>query len=198
MKFFKNNSYDIVKLFVNQMGIAIFSLVLYTAVDAGFTNNSGLKLSLKVSLSVFSTLFYFALLYTVAWDFGAKDRVKIDSGKHEIPRLQGVYLALSANAINFLLAAISVASIALYMTTSAEWLYTTFGISNLFMRFILSAYLGMIQGMTSSLSGNIDFLYESIAYFAAPALSVAVTTFGYYMGCANKRLFSPSKPSSGK
>ena len=32
MKFFKENSYDIVKLFINQIGITIFSFMLYTAV----------------------------------------------------------------------------------------------------------------------------------------------------------------------
>ena len=60
MKFFKDNSYDIIKLYINQIGIAIFSLVLYTAI--GFLEDAGLNLKLRVVLSVFATLFYFALI----------------------------------------------------------------------------------------------------------------------------------------
>ena len=193
MRFFKNNSYDIVKLFINQIGITIFSLVLYTAV--GFVEDKSLALSLKSALSAFSMLFYFALIYTVSWEFGAKDKVKIDSGRYKIPKLQGLYLGLAANAVNFILAGIAVASIAVYMLSSAEWLFTIFGIVNIIMRFLLSAYLGLIQGMTASFAGNVDFLYESIAYLAFPLLAVAVTVFGYYMGKNDRRIFSSSKPA---
>ena len=34
MRFFKSNSYDIVKLYINQIGISIFSLFLYFAVES--------------------------------------------------------------------------------------------------------------------------------------------------------------------
>ena len=61
MKFFKENSYDIVKLFIYQMGITIFSLVLYTAASA--VEDAALKLKLRIILSVFATLFYFALSF---------------------------------------------------------------------------------------------------------------------------------------
>lgn len=43
MKIFKENSYDIVKLYVNQIGIMIFSMLLYTAV--GSFENESLSLS---------------------------------------------------------------------------------------------------------------------------------------------------------
>ncbi len=191
MKFLKENSYDIVRLFINQVGITIFSLVLYTALSS--IEDLGLHITLKVLVSVFSTCFYFVLLYTVSWDYGAKDKVRIDSGRYQISKFKGLYLGLLANAVNFILSALAIASIAIYIKTSAEWLFTAFGIINLIMRFFLSAYLGMIQGMTASLSGNVDYLCESFAYFAFPFLAVFVVVFGYAMGMKNKRIFSSNK-----
>ena len=60
MKFLKENSYDIVKLFINQIGIAIFSTVLYTAV--GDIEDVALRSGIRIAISAFAMLFYFALL----------------------------------------------------------------------------------------------------------------------------------------
>ena len=72
MKFLKENSYDILRLYINQIGITIFSLVLYFSV--GMLDDKVLSLRLKIAISVFAMLFFFALLYTAAWDWGAKDK----------------------------------------------------------------------------------------------------------------------------
>ena len=171
MKFFKDNSYDIVRLFINQVGITIFSLVLYTAV--GFVEDSKLSLTLKVVLSIFSTAFYFSLLYTVAWDYGS-------------------------NALNFFLTGLCSLSIGIYMLNNQDWLFTAFGILNLIMRFILAMYLGMIQGLTSGLAGNVDYLCESLAYVIFPLFAVFFVAFGYSMGLKNKRLFSSARGPMGQ
>jgi FtsH-binding integral membrane protein len=103
MKFVKENSYDIVKLIINQIGITIFSLVLlFTA------NGANLPPVFKPLFSVFSTLFYFALLYTVAWEFGAKDKIKIDSGRYSATKAKGLFLGLWANCVNIFLAILNI------------------------------------------------------------------------------------------
>ena len=187
MKFIKENSYDIVKLIINQVGITIFSLVLlFTA------NGANLPPVFKPLFSVFSTLFYFALLYTVAWEFGAKDKIKIDSGRYSASKAKGFFLGLVANAVNIFLALISVISMAVYMLTSVQWLADVFGVVNLIMRFLLAMYVGMIQSLTASLSGNIDFLCESVAYLVFPLIASAVVAFGYFMGAKDLRIFSSS------
>ena len=81
MKFFKENSYDIVKLLINQIGIAIFSMTLYFSI--ALIEDANLKSTLNLLVSIFSTLFYYALIYTAAWEFGAKDKIRIDGGKME-------------------------------------------------------------------------------------------------------------------
>ena len=79
MKIFKENSYDIVRLYINQLGIMIFSMLLYTAV--GSFENESLSTSLSVFVSIFSTCFYLALIYYMMWEIGAKDKIRIDGGR---------------------------------------------------------------------------------------------------------------------
>jgi hypothetical protein len=76
------------------------------------------------------------------------------------------------------------------MLTNAQWLADMFGIANLIMRFLLSMYVGMIQSMTSALTGNMDFLVESILYLVFPLVAVGVVGFGYFMGAKDLRIFS--------
>ena len=61
MRFFRDNSDSIVKLYINQIGVAIFSMFLYTA--AGALSVGGIaSLLIKVGISVFAVLFYFSLI----------------------------------------------------------------------------------------------------------------------------------------
>ena len=193
MKFIKENSYDIVKLIINQVGITIFSLVLlFTAQGAN------LPAVFKPIFSVFSTLFYFALLYTVSWEFGAKDKIRIDAGRYSASKGKGILLGLAANAFNILLGIVSIVSMVIHMMTNAQWLADLFGVANILMRFILAMYIGMIQSMTTALSGNVDFLVESILYLVFPLVAVAVVGFGYFMGAKDLRIFSSTVKNNVK
>ena len=61
MKIFKENSYDIVRLYVNQLGIMIFSMLLYSAV--GSFENESLSSALSVFVSIFSVCFCNRIFY---------------------------------------------------------------------------------------------------------------------------------------
>ena len=197
MKFLKENSYDVVRLFINQVGITIFALVLYTAV--GFVEDAQLSRSIKVALSLFATLFYFVLIYTVSWEYGAKDKVRIDTGKLKDDRFKGVKYGLFANLINIILALVSVITLGSYMISGSDGMFTVFGIVNMFMRFIMAMYIGMLQGVfaawNSTETQNLYFLGQSIGYIVFPFIAAGVVVFGYGMGKRNKRIFPSSKPT---
>ncbi len=189
MKFLKENSYDIVRLYINQIGITIFSLVLYAAV--GFAKDSDLKLELRIVLSVLSTLFYLALIYTAAWEYGAKDKIKIDSGKLKRTPAKGTLLSLAANLPNFIFAGIAIIFMLVYMSGGSEGFFTAFGVFNLIIRFCSAMYLGIVQGVFSSMTdGNLLWLLESVGFFVLPLLAVAVTQLGYSFGVRNFRMLS--------
>lgn len=200
MKLIKDNSYEIVRLYINQIGITIFSLVLYTAI--GFVEDADLNFKIRIILSVFATLFYFALIYSAAWEYGAKDKIRIDTGKISPVRAKGLVMSLVANLPNFLLAASAVLCMVVYTNTAAEGFYTAFGVLNLIMRFCSAMYLGIIQGIFSFITDvNSAYLWQSVGFFALPLLSVAVTHLAYTLGTKDVRilsLFSSRSSSSGK
>ena len=197
MKFLKQNSYDIVKLFVNQMGIMIFSLVLYTAVSIDGIG-ADLHLTLKILVSVFATLFYFALIYTAAWDMGAKDIIRIEGGRAERVPFKGGILSLVANFPNFILTAVALIVVLCSDAELAVDLPGAFATLNLIFRFLLSMYTGIIQGIFDFLpaASSVKFLYETVGFLVLPLLSVGVTQLGYAFGMRGIRIFgfvSPKK-----
>ena len=195
MKFIKENSYDIVKLFINQVGITIFSFMLYTAV--AMIENEGLFLKVNVFVSLFAIIFYFVLIYTAAWDIGAKDKIRIDSGKYSPTPLKGAKMALVANLPNFLLAGLAVAFMGIYMASGTEWFYSSFFLLNMLIRFICAMFLGVIQGIFSFLATTDPesasfcpyYFWQAVAYFVAPFISVLVTHLGYKMGTLERKIF---------
>ena len=74
-EFFKRYSYESVHLFLNQVAIGLFGLVL--ALAAGMAESS----TLRTVTSVFAILFFLFLQFSCTWRVGAEDRVSIDLGK---------------------------------------------------------------------------------------------------------------------
>ncbi len=194
MRFLKENSYDIVKLYINQVGMTIFSLVLYFSVTSLADNpdSAGLYTKLKIGISVFAMLFFFALLYTAAWDWGANDKIRIDAGKIKKNIGKGALIATLANALNFILAGGCV--ISELIVKNGEGL-----ISQLFRPIFLltnAMYIGIVQGLFSSADNAI--LFESIGYFIAPTLAILATHVGYVFGMKYIKIFPTSAKKSQK
>lgn len=97
-KFFSKYSYDCVKLFLNQIAISMFGLVL--ALASGMARNS----VLQITTSICAIIFYLFLEYTVAWTVGAKDRISIDLGKEKRNLWVPVKLWLLSNSLNLIVA----------------------------------------------------------------------------------------------
>ena len=74
MRFWKENSYFINRLIVTHIGMSVFGFVLLLA-----TNQLGPLPMLLASL--FSTVFYGALVYATLWEKGAKDKTAVDAGR---------------------------------------------------------------------------------------------------------------------
>ena len=193
MKFFKENSYDIVRLFINQIGITIFSMILYTAVGMTSIEESSM-LGINVALSVFATLFYFALLYTIAWDWGAKDKIRIDGGRMEPVRLKGARMSFWANIPNFVLTFICVLTFSIYLIAGSEAAYSVSFVFNAIVRLSMSMYLGILMGIFNALKSNTDMYYfiQAIGYFVIPFFAIAVTQIGYNLGLKEKKIFGAS------
>ena len=201
MSIFKNNLYDIVKLYINQLGITIFSVFLYTAIptDPDFPFDT-----LRIVVSVFSILFYLVLIYNVVWEIGAKDRIRIDSKGCEPQPLKGMVMGLFANLPNLVLASFATLFCLLYVTGGVEWASSVFVVLFVIVRFHAAMYMGLIQGVTPAAPGGAasmevfgDALMESVWFIILPLVAVALTQLSYWLGTKEFKLFgflSSSKP----
>jgi len=194
MRIFRENSYDIVRLYINQIGITIFSMFLYTA--AAMVDDDELFLTLRICVSIFSVLFYLSLLHNVVWEIGATDKIRIDSGKLDPQPMKGAVMALFANVPNFLLAFLAIVFVSIFMLSGAEWSYSVFVVIFTILRFHTSMYMGIIQGVTPA-TPDVgatavdlgDCLLESALFLVMPLIAVAVTQLSYHLGMKEKKLF---------
>jgi hypothetical protein len=193
MKFFKDNSYDIVRLFINQCGITIFALVLYF--PFGTFEDKAFGANMQTAVSVLATAFYLFLLYSAAWEFGSVDRMRSDSGKISLNRFKGTIMSLVANIPNFLIAGGALVSILIAGSTQSDVAYTVFGILNTLMRFLSAMYIGVLRGLFDFLSSdNVAYLTsQTIGYLVLPLLSVIVVSIGYVVGTHQFKVFASKK-----
>ena len=202
MSFFKKNSYDIVKLYINQIGIAIFSTILYTAI--GGLDSGNVVSGLNIGISIFAAAFYFVLLYTVSWEYGAKDKSGVDSSKLSLDKFKGVKLGLFAAIPNFVFSVIALVCTIIYRTTLSTVAGSILAITNFVIRMTMSMYLGIINEIFGSfLATDLPmatpaFLYQTIAFAFTPLLAVAVIHVGYLLGLKNIRIFGSLSSKSGK
>ena len=96
--FFKRYSYESVHLFLNQVAIGLFGLVL--ALAAGMNGSA----TLRTVTSVFAIVFFLFLQFSSVWRVGAEDRVSVDIGKRRADLSVPVKMWLLANSLNLLLA----------------------------------------------------------------------------------------------
>lgn len=193
MRILKNNFYDILRLYINQIGITIFSLVLYTAIN--MVDDEKLNIGIKVAISVFACLFYFVLLYTASWDYGGKDKIRIDAGRLEENKFKGIVMALWANVPNFFLAGICAISYLLNMSFEIGFFEVLSNLFNLFVRFTMAMYLGVLQGIFNFLKNDtaLYYFWQSVGYVIMPLFAVLATHVGYIFGLRNKKIFRSAK-----
>ena len=194
MKFIKDHSYDIIRLYIIQIGISIFSLLLYTSVSG--LDDKDLANKLKIAISIFAILFFFALIYTLSWEWGANDIIRIDAGRQKKNVFKGTILAACANILNVILAGACIISMVAYMNGSGGAL-SVLQVFNLILRMTDAMYIGVLMSIFSFAEGtDLYNLYQSIGYMLTPLLSMAVTHVGYVFGLKNIKIFGSKAKKS--
>ncbi len=195
MSMIKRHSYDIVKLYIDQIGITVFSLILMTAL----TSLSD-SIWLGFGLSVFTTLFLGVILYTTAWDMGAKDKLSFDSGRGEYQPVKGLVLSVFANIPNFVLAGLS-AIFLLISKAGNNVLYSVGGVLLIIAKFTMAVYLGIVNTIVSPFTGlaTLDYNIINAAVFCViPVISIGITQLGYSLGLHEKKLFGGAMDAKRK
>ena len=188
MKFIKENSYDIVKFFIYQIGIAVFALCVAIPLNEAVEEEASGKL-VQLGVSILAILFYCILVYTVSWEQGATDRIRIDGGKIVGDPFKSAKLALLANIPNFVLSAFAIIAAVLFADGNA-WTGITVVILAI-LGLVDSMYLGTVEFIVYGLDNatNLYYILKSVCFFAFPLIIVGAAQLGYFLGDKNIRIF---------
>jgi hypothetical protein len=172
LEFIKRHSYDVVKMFINQLAISIFGFSL------AFATGESLP-ALFIGTSAFSILFYLFLIYVMMWDLGAKDCRRLERNLPGYTRLAGLYMALLASIPNLILALL------ITLGTLIPSLSGMAAVGN----FLVLILEGMYDGiLTSTVNGNKIGAFWPI-YFALPIPLLLTSTLAYFAGSKEFKLF---------
>lgn len=167
--FFKNHSYDMVTMLLNQIAISMFGFTLVLA-----TMKIGND-TLRNVMSIFSALFYLVLLYIKAWDIGFKDKISVEQGKKANNPFRGALISLCANAINYVLA-LFVMLRALLPSVS---LITSIGdVCQAISVFINGMYTGLLVNQVGGAPLNSYWF----SFFLTPIPAILICGLAYYFG----------------
>ena len=177
--FFKQYSYSIIKIFVNQFAISIFGLVLALATTAA--GNS----ALTAVISIFSVMFYLFLVYTMVWEIGATERISYDVGKREYKPHTGLLIALVANIPNFLIALLY----AIASPFKMSWGGNLCAVLHLISALLEGMYRGLMSVILIPPAGTPLFSFWW-AYFLITVPALIATWIAYFAGFKNFRLLA--------
>ncbi len=167
-EFMKKYSYSSVKLFVTQMALSLFGLVLAIAC-------AKIGKTMQVVTSVGAVIFYLFMIYTAIWEVGTKDKFGIEYGKFEAQPLTGLYIGFIANIPNFILAVFITLGLCF---GDGGILSTIGGLCSSIAIFIEGMYSGILSVHVGEVPLN-SFWYP---YFLITIPAIATSTLAYIAG----------------
>ena len=176
--FLKNYSYQAVSLFVIQIAISLFGLVL--ALAAGLAKND----VLKIVTGVFSVLFFMFLQYGSAWRIGL--------GKKRLNLRIPIGIWLLSNSINLLLAIF----ISLGMLLPDLSFFSSLGGVSATIALLIE---GLYTALLSINVGGFPLNSYWFMFFVITLPSFLSIFFGYWLGVKNatfSKIFLPAKPKN--
>jgi hypothetical protein len=178
--FLKENSYSMVKMFVNQIAMTVFGTMLALATAGNPT--------LLLCSSIFAILFYLFLVYSVGWEIGAKDKIRIDGGRMREFPAKGFLIALGANLPNLLLALLMGIGALISTATGAEWAGSMSVVCNAIARLIEGMYLGVIKVLEDMLPAGHSILSVWWWFLLLPVPAIFTGWLSYFLGSRNIRI----------
>lgn len=179
INYIKRNIDSISKLFINHIGMVVFSLVVFIA-------SKRINQGLFYAMGVLAILMYFSLLYTCMWERGAKDKIKIDGGREKKNIFNGIFMYLIAN---FLVIITSIVAIifSLLITEGPSFANSTYTVFTLISHYYSAIYLSIteINGLS-----NMPTAY-SLVHLATVIPGMLISFLSYILGVKGFRCIFP-------
>ena len=184
MKFIKTNSYEIVRFIVIQLGLSIFGLVLTMACHT-------LNPTLLMPVSLFSIGFYLFLVYSVAWENGSKDKIRVDAGRIPDRKGKGFLVMLLAQSPYLLLTAFMLIGGIVAMLGAEAVGSGLFTFPYLLVNFLSSVYLGAMKALVGSFGDR--YLLSALVHIALTLPAILTAGFGYFLGASGLRILGGAR-----
>ena len=183
-KFFSNYSYHCVKIFVDQIAIAVFGLALaITTAKANSTNDPNQIQPMTVAVSVGAVIFFLVMAGQIAFRCGVEDREKISLGRFPKNNYTGFLMGIIANIPNLVLAVVY----AVFRLFEATGGIAAF--ANLAMKLIYGEYLGILS---IPISGT-KLGMMPLSFFLITLPSIIACGIAYYLAVNGIIEFRPTK-----
>lgn len=195
MRFFREHSHLISRLFVNQIGMTIFGMILTMAVMRAAGDNS----AIVTLVSVFSVLFYLCLIYNVMWEEGARNIIRLNAGRMKPIKLFSLKAALCASVPNLALAVLFAISYLLAYPLGIDVFKGVQDAFHMILGLLQAMYLGLFnvvlsacpEEATKDLVATVLYLFSSL-----PMLLVAMGA--YALGTRDIYLLGKREPKNKK
>ena len=183
-KFFSNYSYHCVKIFVDQIAIAVFGLALaITTAKADSANDPNQIQPMTVVVSVGAVLFFLIMAGQIAFKCGVEDREKISLGRFPKNNYTGFLMGLIANIPNLVLA-VMYAVFGLFEATGGIAAF-----ANLAMKLIYGEYLGILSIPVNGTKLGM----MPVSFFLIALPSIIACGIAYYLAVNGIIEFRPTK-----
>lgn len=190
IRFIKENLYDSLTMFVNQIAMTIFALMLTFSANL-LSDKTGISSAMQngllIATSVLSILFYCYLLYYKCYEMGQKDGIKIEGERLAYNPWKGFFISLIANIPNLLLGLLELigklcingislmqpVSSAVSTELSPVWAINLYDVCHTISRFLQAMYVGIAK-----------VCFEGVGFFdlLTPFVAIFVCTFSYQLG----------------
>ena len=101
MAYLKENYYYIVKMLLNQFGAAILGIMMSLVTSGGMDEPNWYLVLAGSTLAIF---LYVYLQYSVMWDLGARDIIRVEAKRAKYKPFTGLWMTALANIPNALIA----------------------------------------------------------------------------------------------
>ncbi len=182
IKYIKENTDSIFKLFINHIGMMIFGLVVL--ITSKLLSTSIGNDAVYYIMGAVTVLMYFSLIYTAMWERGAGDKIKIDGGRLSPNLLNGLWLYLLANAL-FVLTSVLSLLFSFFVTEEASFANSVYAV----FRFISHYYNAMYMPITNI--GGLGAVAKSFIYVATILPGAIVSTASYILGVKGFKCIFP-------
>ncbi len=192
MKFLKKHSYEIIRLFVIQIGMTIFSLIVTTTASMAF-KDKGADVA-KLVASIFAIGFHMFVVYTTMWEVGFKRQEKLELGREPQDALFGSKIAFMANIPNLILSLLMVIGL-LRLVSESSFFIGLFGVARLIDGFLNATYLGVIGYLLPSSYNALYYILTAVLCLASVLPAIIVSQIACRLGEKNIRLTKGKAPS---